>query len=139
MEAATSDLHAGLSLRLAGEKRALIEQLNKDADEIEANIKSVDEKLTTGYYECENGHEISTSCGCALPGSHAFFHISDCVLNDFNKEQCPRPGCKKPMTFIKRDAMTGQEKTQSDRERDEAQTIAAKKMQSEARKPRSIS
>ena len=65
-QASTNDLHAGLSLRLAGEKRSLIETLNKEADDIEANIKSVDEKLTAGYYECENGHEKGT-CMCALP------------------------------------------------------------------------
>jgi hypothetical protein len=46
-----------LSLRLAAEKRAVIEKLNKDADDIDANIKSVDEKLTQGYWECEAGHE----------------------------------------------------------------------------------
>ena len=39
-QASTADLHAGLSLRLAGEKRALIEKLNKEADDIEANIKA---------------------------------------------------------------------------------------------------
>jgi hypothetical protein len=58
-QASTADLHASLSLKLAAEKRALIEQLNKDADEIEANIKTVDEKLATGYWECENGHETA--------------------------------------------------------------------------------
>jgi hypothetical protein len=42
VEAATNDLHAGLSLRLAAEKRAQIEQLNGEADAIEENIKKVD-------------------------------------------------------------------------------------------------
>jgi hypothetical protein len=58
LQAATADLHAGLSLKLATEKRAQIEQWNKEADEIDANIKSVDEKLAKGHWECENGHEI---------------------------------------------------------------------------------
>jgi hypothetical protein len=44
-QAAIADLHAGLSLKLAAEKRSLIATLNREADEIEANIKSVDEKL----------------------------------------------------------------------------------------------
>ena len=65
IQAATADLHAGLSLKLATEKRALIETLNREADEIEANIKSVDDKLAAGYRECEDGHEKTVTCHCA--------------------------------------------------------------------------
>ncbi|HMH13509.1 MAG TPA: hypothetical protein VK578_10415 [Edaphobacter sp.] len=118
MEAATSDLHAGLSLRLAGEKRTLIEQLNKDADEIEANIKAMDEKLATGYWECENGHEMDEPARYEptqnIPESAKSMGVSYCK-------------CGSTMRFIQRDQMTGQQKTQSDRERNEAQTIAANK------------
>jgi hypothetical protein len=57
-QAKTADLHAGLSLKLAAEKRALVEKLSKEADDIEASIKAVDEKLAAGYWECENGHEF---------------------------------------------------------------------------------
>jgi len=61
VEAATADLHAGLSFKLATEKRAQIEQLNKEADVIDVNIKAVDDKLAKGYWECENGHEFQGS------------------------------------------------------------------------------
>jgi hypothetical protein len=117
VEAATNDIHVGLSLRLAGEKRALIEQLNKDADEIEANIKSVDEHLAAGYYECENCHETDKP-----------------FLNGTDSFSCPFPmadklngACAKPARFVSLATMSGQEKTQSDRERNEAQTIADNK------------
>lgn len=115
------------SLRLAAEKRSLIEKLNKEADDIEANIKAVDDKLTIGCWECENGHEIATSCGCASPGGPAFVHIADCVFNGFNAEACPGPGCNKPMKLFSLATMTGHEKYESDKERKEAQTIAENK------------
>jgi hypothetical protein len=111
-QASTADLHAGLSLRLAGEKRELIEKLNKEADDIEANIKAVDEKLATGYWECENGHEE--------PQSTAFAEIELEIAR-----QCST--CHKPMKMVRRDLMTGQEKYESDREKAEAQKIATNK------------
>ncbi len=103
IQAATADLHAGLSLKLAAEKRALIETLNREADEIEANIKAVDEKLTAGYWECVDGHEEVIA----------------------NANTCVR--CGASAKFIKRDLMTGQEKYESDKERKEAEQIAASK------------
>ena len=116
-QASTADLHAGLSLKLAAEKRALIETLNKDADEIEANIKAVDEKLAAGYYECESGHETDKP-----------------LLNGTDSFSCPFPMadklngvCAKPMKLVSLATMTGQEKYESDKERNEAQTIAANK------------
>ena len=116
-QARTADLHAGLSLRLAGEKRALIEKLNKEANDIEANIKAVDEKLAAGYYECESGHETDKP-----------------FLNGTDSFSCPVPMseklngvCAKPAKFITLATMTGQEKYESDKERKEAQTIADNK------------
>src|SRR5580704_17876948 len=58
-EAATNDLNAGLSLRLATEKRAVIEKLNKEADEMDARIKEVGEMEEKGYWLCEDGHEFA--------------------------------------------------------------------------------
>ncbi len=121
-QASTADLHAGLSLRLAGEKRALIEKLNKEAEDIEANIKKVDDQLAAGYYECENGHEKGM-CMCALPGVIPIVHVSGCSRDPVNGK-CE---CGKPLTFIKRDLMTGQEKYEADREKTEAQKIAENK------------
>ena len=110
VEAATNDLHAGLSLRLVGEKRALIEQLNKDAADIEANIKAVDDKLARGYWECECGKENIVAP--AVPQAEG--HRISCE-------------CGKPMRLISLATMTGQEKYESDKERSEAQKIAENK------------
>jgi hypothetical protein len=115
VEAATAELHAGLSLKLAAEKRAQIEQLNKEADDIDANIKNVDEQLAKGYWECENGHDkpypiLSTSTDVPPVEVHA------CV------------DCGAPAKLVSLATMSAQEKTQSDHERNEAQTIAANKL-----------
>jgi hypothetical protein len=105
-QAEIADLHAGLSLNLAAEKRKLVEQLTREADEIEANIKNVDEKLTAGYWECEDGHE-NAECHPASPGE-----FPGCIQ------------CNKAVKLVKADQMTGQEKYESDKERKEAQKIA---------------
>jgi hypothetical protein len=111
LQAATADLHAGLSLKLASEKRVLIETLNREADVIETNIKSVDEKLGAGYWECENGHE---SVDALLPKK------GDPALRICRT-------CKATARFVSRDLMTGQEKYESDKERKEAEQIVARK------------
>jgi hypothetical protein len=117
LEAATQDLNANLALKLAGEKRALIEKLNKDADEIDANIKSIDEKLDRGFWECENGHEMDTQPKTGI------------LAEKFNGIDVTGPtcACGAPAKYIKRDQMTGQEKYESDKERKEAEKIAADK------------
>lgn len=120
-QAATAELNSKLALKNAEEKRALIAQWNKEADDIDANIKKVDEQLATGYWECENGHEE--------PPSTAFAGIELEI-----SRKCST--CHSPMRLITCAAMTGQEKTQSDRERNEAQTIAAnKRAQAKAEEP----
>lgn len=107
VEAATNDLNAGLSLRLSTEKRALIEKLNKEADEMDARIKEVSEMEEKGFYSCENGHEnASARHGDGLSG----------CLN-----------CNSISKFIKRSEMTGQEKYESDKERKEAEDVAKSK------------
>lgn len=117
VEAATQDLNAGLALKLAGEKRALIEKLNKEADEIDANIKSMDEKLDNGFWECENGHEMDTQPKTGI------------LAEKFNGIDVAGPTCTcgSPAKYIKRDQMTGQEKYESDKERKDAEKIAADK------------
>jgi hypothetical protein len=117
-EAATNDLNAGLSLRLAGEKRTLIQKLNKEADDIEANIKSVDEKLTAGYWECEGGHEWA-SMPKVRPTKDRPANL--CVVRVNGNE------CGGEVKLIKREQMTGQEKYESDKERGEAEKIAKSK------------
>jgi hypothetical protein len=107
-EAATADLHAGLSLKLAAEKRVRILQLNKEADDIDANIKAVDEKLAKGYWECVKGHEIQSTR--FVPG-----------------EDNICPDCNTRARYISSSTMTGQEKYESDKERTEAQTMGENK------------
>jgi hypothetical protein len=109
-QAAIADLHAGLSLKLAGEKRALIDTLQREADAIEANIESVDEKLAAGYWECENGHEKTDAF---LPEVTGTAEARTCL------------DCKAPAKYVRRDQMTGQEQYESDKERKEAEQIAA--------------
>jgi L-lactate utilization protein LutB len=112
-QAGIADLHAGLSLRLAGEKRVLIEKLNKEADDIEANIKKVDEQLAAGYWECENGHEHPDNTkDSILPTSGVL---------------CGECDYKVPMKLVRTDLMTGQEKYESDKERKDAEDMAAAK------------
>jgi hypothetical protein len=110
MEAETNLLNAGLSLRLSTEKRALIEKLNREADEMDARIKEVSEMEEKGYWVCENGHEHGTS---ALSTEIGKEHI--CL------------DCRESVKLIKRDQMTGQEKYESDKERKEAEDIAKSK------------
>jgi hypothetical protein len=110
VEAATNDLNAGLSLRLATEKRALIERLDKEADDMDARIKEVGEMEEKGYWLCDNGHEHNTS---ALSTEIGKEHI--CL------------DCRETTKLIKRDQMTGQEKYESDKERAQAEDIAKQK------------
>jgi hypothetical protein len=109
-EAAMNDLHAGLAIKLASEKRALLEKLTKDADAIDANIKSMDEKLEEGFWECECGREnLVAPAVTQAEGSHIFCE------------------CGKSMKLFSRATMTGQEKYESDKERKEAEKIVADK------------
>jgi hypothetical protein len=48
LEAATNDINAKLSANLAQEKREFVDQLNKEADAIEENIKKFSEMETNG-------------------------------------------------------------------------------------------
>ncbi len=125
--AARGELNAQLARRASAEKRDLVDQLNKEADDIEARIKQVAEIEEKGFWMCENGHEITTDCGCASPDGPKFAHIADCIFNDFNSELCPRKGCGKPMKLVKRSEMSGQEKYESDKERKEAEKVMADK------------
>jgi len=118
VEAATADLHAGLSLKLAAEKRAKIAQLNKEADDIETNIKAVDEKLATGYWECENGHE-SENMPNVRPAQDRPANL--CVVKVNGKE------CGGEVNLVSQATMTGQDKYESDKERKEAEAMAENK------------
>src|ERR1039458_923880 len=111
VEAATNDLNAGLSLRLSTEKRALIEKLNKEADEMDARIKQVSEMEEKGFWLCGK-------CGAENIDAPAVPQAEGSVIH------CD---CGEPMKLIKRDQMTGQEKYESDKERKEAEDIAKSK------------
>lgn len=124
-EAETNMLHSALATRMTAEKRDLAAKLMKDADEIDATIKSMDEKLEKGFWECENGHENQQLCSCARQGDLAIVHSESCRLANAKESLCPN--CNAPAKFIKRDQMTGQEKYESDKARGEAVEIAKQK------------
>jgi hypothetical protein len=136
-EAASNDLNAGLATRLAKEKRTLVARLNAEADQMDARITEVGEMEEKGYWLCENGHEIQLSCHCAGNSGEAIVHTAACPLpDDATKDGQPIANavtslrcddCGKPMKYIRRDQMTGQEKYESDKERKEAEQIAADK------------
>jgi hypothetical protein len=109
IEGHTNEVNAQLAANRAQEKRAYIGQLNREADDIEKNITEYALKEQLGYYVCDNGHEAKFN-------------------GDVHAESQRCAECKQyPMKLIKRDLMTGQEKYESDKERDEAKTIATEK------------
>jgi hypothetical protein len=110
LESATNEINAQLAENRAKEKRALVDQLNREADDIDTNIAKEEAKLENGYYVCEKGHESEKP-----------------LLNGTNSFSCP--DCFKPAKLIKLDQMTGQEKYEADKEKDDAKKIAANKRQ----------
>jgi hypothetical protein len=110
LEAANRDVNAQLAENRAKEKRAFVDQLNREADDIETNIAKEEAKLEKGYYLCENGHESEKP-----------------FLNGTDSFSCP--DCSKPAKLIMLSQMTGQEKYEADREKDDAKKIAAQKRQ----------
>lgn len=125
VEAETNELHAKLADQLAKEHRTSAAQLAKEADEMDARIKEVEEMELKGYWACDEGHERLNRCSCADQDFEPFVHSEACPL-------CPVNGvvrCQngQPMKLIKRDQMSGQEKYESDKERGEAQDIAKQK------------
>jgi len=126
-EAGIAELSAKAALYRAQEGKTALAKMTKEADDLDARITEVTAMQEKGYWECENGHEIRTDCGCAQSGDLAIVHTNDCVLNGFSGEACPCPNCGKPMKFIKRSTMTPQEQYESDKERKEAEKIAGQK------------
>ncbi len=92
LEAATNDINAQLAENRAKEKRSFVDQLNREADDIDANILNEEEKLEKGYWLCENGHEQVSD----YTGPAPLNKIISCYY------------CKKDATLIKLDQMTGQ-------------------------------
>src|SRR5580693_1138189 len=95
------------------------------ADVREARIKEMAEMEEKGYWECENGHELSAECDCIQPRGIAIVHTVNCAFNDFDSESGPCPKCGAPAKFIKRDLMSGQEKYESDKGRKESEALLA--------------
>ena len=109
VEAATNDLSASLAMRNGEEKRAKASALRAEADVMDARIKQVAEMEEKGFWLCENGHEATEG--------EAVVHTGKT-----KSESCPV--CDAPWKFIKRALMTGQEKYESDKERNEVQSMA---------------
>lgn len=105
-------LSARVAERSAKLTRDTIAQLTKDADGMEARIKQVAEMEEKGFWLCEDGHE-NTQERKQEPGEEGGRWIC--------KE------CFKPLKFVKRSEMSGQEQYESDKDRKEAEKIAAAK------------
>lgn len=135
VEAETNELHAKLAERLAKEKRTNAAQLTKEAEQMEARIKEVEEMENKGYYLCEDGHEAASCDHAPMPEDYK--ECDDCAKKPGSPYLCAdclerrSPSiciqCGKPTKLIKRDQMTGQEKYESDKERGDAQDIAKQK------------
>ena len=110
-EAATNELHAKLADQLVKEHRDKAAQLTKEAEQMDARIKEMDEKLDKGFWECENGHESPSQ-------------FEEGAKVDTLTQTCE---CGSPAKLIKRSEMSGQEKYESDKERKEAEDIATQK------------
>jgi hypothetical protein len=123
VEAETNLLHAGLATRLAQEKRELVARITNETDDMDARIKEVSEMEEKGFWLCEDGHE--DDCSCALPPSIPIVHTFDCHLKSVNGERQCQDG--KPMKYIRRDQMAGQEKYESDKDRGEAEKVVQSK------------
>jgi hypothetical protein len=113
LEAATNDINAHLAENRAKEKRAFVDQLNREADDIDANIAKEEAKLEKGYWFCEKGHEIDASDLRHLDGTNPLACVE----------------CGKAAKFVSVATMTGQEKYEAGREKDDAKKIAAQKRQ----------
>jgi transcription initiation factor IIE alpha subunit len=109
VEAASNDLNALLALKTAEDKRAVASRIKVEADKMDARIKEVGELEEKGYWLCRNGHEPTEPLNTGT--------LPDVVC----------PVCEGKLQFIKRSEMSGQEKYESDKERNEAQRIADEK------------
>jgi hypothetical protein len=117
-EAAIADLQAGLSASRARDSRAEAAQLRNEADAIEKSIQAYQEKQDRGFWLCENGHEVQGPSEAEIETAK-------------NAEVLSAPGqcheCSKYMKFIKTELMTGQERYEAKKEKEDAEKIAASK------------
>lgn len=109
-EARKSEINAVVARTNAQTYRSGAEAMHKEANGIEQRINELAVLEDKGYWLCENGHE--------LPGDA--LTPADGTLPACNQ-------CGKPLTIIKRELMSGQEKYESDKERKEAEKMVAEK------------
>lgn len=113
VEASKNEINAGTAKRNAADKHKLAEQLNAEADAIDKNIEAEGVRLEAGYWECENGHEWKPST--AFAGIELQLPPKECYE------------CHTPVKLIKLSKMTGQEKYELEKQKGDAQKIAAEK------------
>ncbi|SPF55150.1 hypothetical protein SBA4_6980008 [Candidatus Sulfopaludibacter sp. SbA4] len=94
----------------------IITKLTEEADAFDARIKQVPEMEEKGFWLCENGHEVEV-------GEHDAENIANGTQN--GQKRCA--GCDSITKLIKRSEMSSQEKYESDKERKEAEKMAAAK------------
>jgi hypothetical protein len=113
-EAARNDLNAGLALKTADDKRALVKAFEDEAAVMKKRVAKVTEMEGKGFWLCEDGHEE--------PLSTAFEGIELELSRNCSS-------CQKPMKHIRRDLMTGQEKYESDKDRNDVEKMIKEKRQ----------
>jgi hypothetical protein len=116
LAAANNVINADASAYRIKERTKAIQDLNGQADAIEARIKELDEKQEKGYWLCENGHEFDAS---GYGGDLVKPEIAAAITNG---KECET--CGKPAKFIKKSEMTGQDLYESEKERKEAVQMA---------------
>jgi hypothetical protein len=116
LKAETLLINARSSERAAEKIKAFIQQLQAKADvadaqatSLEQSIKEVDEKMSMGFWQCDNGHEEKIST--------AFAGIELEIARN-----CSR--CHKPMKMVRTDLLTGQEQYENEKERREVEKMA---------------
>lgn len=117
VEAGKGDVNAAIAQRNADEARKIAEQLNAEADAIDKNIEAEQTKLEKGYWECGKGHEMDLQPP-TKPSDEKFNGIP------VAKPTCP---CGSPAKLVELDLMSGQEKYELEKQKKDAQSIAAEK------------
>jgi hypothetical protein len=112
-EAGLNEWSARVSEQKAQESRGLITKMKQEADDLEARIKHMTEMEEKGFWLCENGHE-ETQGREAEPKEGGQWVCKECF---------------KPLKYVKRDLMTGQEKYDSDKDRKDAEKLLAARRQ----------
>lgn len=118
VKAETLLINARSSERTAEKTKLFVQQLEAKAEatdaqaaSLEQGIKEVDEKMTTGFWQCEQGHEPAMSA--TKP---------DVIDGKIGDGTCPE--CQGKLKWASLATMNGQEKYENEKERREVEKMA---------------